>query len=66
MCMTIAAASVEAWLETQERLLRAVCAEAALDVDADPELVARWERHCRWLSDERRRIASRVQAPIVR
>lgn len=54
MCMTIAAASLEAWLETQERMMRAWLAEAALQPDADPALLERIEAHCAWIARERR------------
>lgn len=62
MCMALAARSVEAWLETQEAMLRTLCAEAALDPDTDPETLARWERHCRWLAEERARMRPRPAA----
>lgn len=53
MCMSIAAESFAAWLETQERMMRAWVAQAALDPAADTRQIARLEAHCRWLARER-------------
>lgn len=53
MCMAIAAQSVSAWLECQERLMRAWLTEAALDPGVDPALLERLETHCCWLAQER-------------
>jgi hypothetical protein len=55
MCMMIAAASLSAWLDTQERMMRAWLAEAALEPDADVDHIERLERHCAWLAEERER-----------
>jgi hypothetical protein len=53
MCMAIAAQSFDAWLESQERMMRAWLSEAALDPTADHAQLARLEAHCRWLAAER-------------
>lgn len=58
MCMTIAAHSLDAWLASQERMMRAWVAEVALDPDADLHLVERLESHCRWLAQERAWLAA--------
>ncbi len=53
MCMTIAVGSMAAWLESQERMMAAWCAEAALDPAADLARIERLQAHCRWLAEER-------------
>jgi len=57
MCMSIAVESLAAWLESQERMMRAWCADAALDPAADLRQIARLEAHCRWLAEERAQLA---------
>jgi hypothetical protein len=51
--MAIAAGSLAAWLESQERIMRAWLSEAALDPNADEALLERLDRHCQWLAQER-------------
>jgi len=59
MCMAIAAQSFDAWLESQERMMRAWLTEAALDPSADGAQLERLEQHCRWLAEERRELGVR-------
>lgn len=49
MCMMIAKESLNSWLATQERMMRAWIEEAALDPNADQSLLERLEAHCTWL-----------------
>lgn len=64
MCMHIAAENVIAWIETQERVMRAWAAEAALHPGVDLGHLEHLEDHCRWLSEERKRL-SRAAAPAA-
>lgn len=50
MCNQLAVLRLTAWLESQERMLRAWCHEAALDPGMDESLLERLEQHCAWMS----------------
>jgi hypothetical protein len=60
--MTYAAHSLAAWLESQERMMRAWVSEAALDPYADHGLLMRLETHCRWLAEERESLSRELFA----
>lgn len=54
MCNQLAVLRLSAWLESQERMLRAWCDEASLDPQMDEDLLARLQQHCAWMSDQLR------------
>jgi hypothetical protein len=52
MCMTIASQSVSAWLQSQERIMRAWRDELLLTGAGDQEQIERIDAHRRWLAEE--------------
>lgn len=52
MCLYIAQAGLEAWLASQERMMRAWEEELSLDPDADPAQLRRLGAHRQWLRQE--------------
>lgn len=60
MCNQLAFLRLTAWLESQERMLRAWCDEASLDPGMDEDLLARLQQHCAWMSEQLHALDDRV------
>jgi hypothetical protein len=52
MCLHLAQVSLEAWLASQERMMRAWEEELSLDPTADQAQLRRLEAHRQWLRQE--------------
>jgi hypothetical protein len=59
MCMMIAAQSASAWLQSQERMMRAWRDELLFSGDCDPAQIEHIDAHCRWLAEEVSRLSGR-------
>jgi hypothetical protein len=66
LCNQLAVLRLSAWLESQERMLRAWCHEAALDPEMDEGLLERLEQHCAWMSAQLQALEGAPNGPMER